>query len=137
MTREYKIISADGHNIEPRHMWSKYLPAKYHDRAPRLVKDPKGGDAWELVRGMDPMPIGLVTNSGEWGRRYEENDWYGFTYDNIRHGAYDGKARLEEQDIDGLDAEVIYPSQRTMAVFMAQEDDNLHLIHDLLQPLLS
>ena len=47
----YQIISADGHTIEPPHMWETYLPAKFHDRMPRLVKDPKGGDAWELVPG--------------------------------------------------------------------------------------
>jgi hypothetical protein len=40
----------------------------------------------------------------------------------VRHqsgpGAFDGKARLEDQDIDGLQAEVLYPSQRTMGTFM-------------------
>ena len=38
-----------------------------------------------------------------------------------------GKARLEEQDFDGVDAEVLFPSQRTMGAFMAQEDDDYHL----------
>jgi predicted TIM-barrel fold metal-dependent hydrolase len=127
MANGYRIVSADGHNIEPPHIWEKYLPRRFAGHAPRLVKDPKGGDAWEFIRGADPMPIGLVTNAGTWGRRYEENDWFGSTYDNIRQGAFDGKARLEEQKIDGVDAEVIYPSQRTMAVFMAQPDDELHL----------
>ena len=94
---------------------------------PRLVKDPLGGDAWEFVHGAPAMPIGLVTNAGEWGKRYEDNAWYGWTYDNIRAGAFDGKERLVEQDIDGVDAEVIYPSQRTMGTFMAQEDDDYHL----------
>ena len=87
MTRGYRIISADGHNIEPPHIWDKYLPKKFAEHAPRLVKDPKGGDAWEFSRGSDPMPIGLVTNAGTWGRRYEDNDWFGSTYDNIRQGA--------------------------------------------------
>jgi predicted TIM-barrel fold metal-dependent hydrolase len=127
MTRNYQIISADGHNIEPPHIWEKYLPKRFAEHAPRLVKDPKGGDAWEFIRGAEPMPIGLVTNAGVWGRRYEENDWFGSSYENIRQGAFDGRARLDEQDIDGVDAEVIYPSQRTMAVFMAQPDDALHV----------
>ena len=86
-----------------------------------------GGDAWELVPGAPAMPIGLVTNAGEWGKRYEENAWYGWSYDDIRAGAFDGKERLVDQDIDGVDAEVIYPSQRTMGTFMAQEDDDYHL----------
>jgi predicted TIM-barrel fold metal-dependent hydrolase len=56
-----------------------------------------------------------VTNAGTWGKRYEDNDWYGWTYDNIRQGAFVGKERLAEQDIDGV------------GTFMAQEDDDYHL----------
>ena len=94
---------------------------------PRMVKDPEGGDAWEFVPGEPAMPIGLVTNSGQWGKRYEDNSWFGTTYENMRQGAFDGKARLDEQDIDGVSAEVLYPSQRTMGAFMAQPDTAYHL----------
>jgi uncharacterized protein len=127
MGREYRLISADGHVIEPPHLWSKYLPKKFADRAPKLVKDQKGGDAWELIAGAPPMPLGLVTNAGPWGKRYEELEWYGSTYETILKGAYEGGARVEEQDRDGVDAEVLFPSQRTMGAFMAQEDDDYHL----------
>ena len=127
MTREYRLISADGHVIEPPDMWTKYLPKRFQDRAPRLVKDEKGGDAWELVPGTPPMPLGLVTNAGPYGKRYEDLEWFGSTYDTILKGAYVGKARVEEQDVDGVDAEVLFPSQRTMGAFMAQEDDDYHL----------
>ena len=124
---EYRVISTDGHALEAPDMWEKYLPEKFHDIMPKLVKDPKGGDAWELIPGAPPMAIGLVTNAGEWGKRYEDLEWYGSSYDTIRKGAYDGKARLEEQAIDGVDAEVLYPSQRTMGTFMGQPDDEYHL----------
>ncbi len=125
--REYRIISSDGHTIEPPGMWERYLPSKFHAQMPKLVKDPEGGDAWEVVPGQPVIPIGLVTNRGEWGRRYEDNNWFGTTYENMRQGAFDGKARLDEQDIDGVDAEVLYPSQRTMAAFMSQADSDYHL----------
>lgn len=123
--RTYRLISVDGHVIEPPDMWIRFLPKKFHDRAPKLAKDPAGGDAWDLGNG-SLMPLGLVTNQGEWGKRYEDNHWYGSTYDTILQGAFDGKARIAEQDIDGIDAEFIYPSQRTMGVFMAQPDDDFH-----------
>lgn len=122
----YRIISTDGHVIEAPDMWERFLPARYHDRMPKLVKDPKGGDAWELVPGAAPMALGLVSNAGEWGKRYEDLEWYGSSYDTMRPGAFDGKERLVDQDVDGLDAEVLYPSQRTMGTFMAQEDDDYH-----------
>jgi uncharacterized protein len=127
MTRQYRLISADGHVVEPPDMWTKYLPKQFHDRAPKLVKDEKGGDAWELVPGTPPMPLGLVTNAGPYGKRYEDLEWYGATYDTILRGSFEGKARVDEQDFDGVDAEVLFPSQRTMGAFMAQEDDDFHL----------
>src|SRR5579872_2231579 len=125
MQRE--IISADGHNLEPPHIWQTYLPQRFQSLAPRMVKDAEGGDAWQMIDGAEPMPIGLVSNLGPWGRRYEENNWFGSTYESIRQGAFDGQARIEEQDIDGISAEVIFPSQRTMSVFMAHADDAFHV----------
>ena len=65
MPHTYKVISADGHTIEPPDMWSRYVDKRFHDRIPRLVKDPMGGDAWEFDRGAPPMPIGLVTTPGK------------------------------------------------------------------------
>ena len=125
--KRYDIVSADGHTMEPPHMWKTYLPSKFHGQMPKLVKDPEGGDAWEVIPGEPVMPIGLVTNSGEWGKRYEDNSWFGESYESVRQGAFDGKARLDEQDIDGVDAEVLYPSQRTMGAFMGQPDVGYHL----------
>ena len=43
--REYRLIDADCHVVEPPHIWDRWLPKRYHDRAPRLVKDEEGGDA--------------------------------------------------------------------------------------------
>ena len=92
-------------------MWERYLPKKFQDRAPRVVKDPKGGDAWQFFPDVPPAAIGMVTTAGQ---RYEEMHWYGSTYETINKGCWDGKARVEEMLFDGVDAEVLYPSQRTM-----------------------
>ncbi len=123
MTREHKIISADAHTIEPPDMWARYMPERFHDRIPRLVKDPMGGDAWEFERGAPPMPIGLVSTPG---KTYEQFHWYGSTYDAINQGCFLGAERLKEQDMDGVDAEVLFPSQRTIKYFMSNEDDDFH-----------
>ena len=69
------------------------------------------------------MYIGLVATPG---MAYEDIKWKGYTYDTVRKGCWDGKARLEDMDFDGVDAEFIYPSQRTMYSFMGNQDRDFH-----------
>ena len=121
--RDYRLIDADCHVVEPPHIWQTWLPKTLHDRAPKLVKDDEGGDAWQLQPGTTPMYIGLVATAG---MRFEQMKWKGYTYETIRKGCWDGKARLSDMDIDGVDAELIYPSQRTMYYFMGNEDREFH-----------
>ncbi|MFP8873502.1 MAG: amidohydrolase family protein, partial [Myxococcota bacterium] len=120
---EYRLIDADCHVVEPPHIWERWLADRYHDRSPRLIKDEEGGDAWQFAEGAPLMHIGLVATPG---MRYEDIRWKGYTYDMVRKGCWDGKARLEDMDFDGVDAEFIFPSQRTMHHFMGQEDRDFH-----------
>lgn len=122
--RNYRLIDADSHTLEPKHIWTTYLPKKFHERAPKLVKDADGGDAWLFRPDTPPMTIGLVTTPG---RSYDEIKWTGYTYETIRASCFDGRARLADMDIDGVDAEFMYPSQRTMWSFMADPDPEYHL----------
>ncbi len=119
----YRLIDADCHTVEPPHIWETWLPAEYRDRAPRLVKDEEGGDAWSFGEGKPLMYIGLVATPG---MRFEDIKWKGYTYETIRKGCWDGKARLEDMDQDGVDAEFLYPSQRTMYHFMGNTDREFH-----------
>ncbi|UCE86566.1 MAG: amidohydrolase family protein [Deltaproteobacteria bacterium] len=121
--RDYRLIDADCHVVEPPHIWEQWLPKKFRDRAPKLVKDDEGGDAWQLQPDAPPMYIGLVATPG---MRYEDIKWKGYTYETVRKGCFDGKARLEDMRLDGVDAEFLYPSQRTMYYFMGNEDRDFH-----------
>jgi predicted TIM-barrel fold metal-dependent hydrolase len=116
---EYSIISADSHVIEPPDIWDKWLPKKFVDRAPRLVKDEAGGDAWSFGKDTAPEPLGLVTVTG-YG--YDKFSWVGASYGNIEPGCYIGKDRLRQLDFDGVQAEVIYPPQRTMRHFIQNKE---------------
>ncbi len=121
--RDYRIIDADCHVLEPKHIWDTYLPSKFRDDAPRLVKDEAGGDAWQFNDGRPPMKIGLVTTAGQ---SYEDMKWSGNTYESIRQSCFEAKARLEDMDFDGIDAEFLYPSQRTMYYYMHNKDTEFH-----------
>jgi predicted TIM-barrel fold metal-dependent hydrolase len=114
----YRIISSDAHVVEAPDLWERYLGVEHRDRAPKLVKDQEGGDAWSF-NGGPPEPIGLVTKAGI---ELEKLRWTGARYDSIHPGCFTGKGRLEALDADGIDAEILYPPQRTTLWFMMNPD---------------
>jgi len=120
----YSIISADAHILEPPDIWKNWLPDRYQDKAPQLVKDDDGGDAWLFAGATAPDPIGLTATPGMPLDRFR---WTGVTYAEARAGCYNGAARLEDLAIDGVDAEILFPPQRTIGHFLGDEDDDFVL----------
>ena len=120
----YDIVSADAHILEPPHIWETWLPKKHQDSAPQLVKDEEGGDAWLFAGAAGPDPIGLTATPG---MPWDQFRWKGVTYDEARDGCYDGAARLADMDADGVDAEILFPPQRTIGHFLGSDDDDLVL----------
>ncbi|MDQ1461586.1 MAG: hypothetical protein QOI08_3070, partial [Actinomycetota bacterium] len=121
---KYEVVDADCHILEPPDIWKNWLSSKFQDKAPTLVKDHEGGDAWLTAVGGDPDPIGLVATPG---MPFDKFRWYGVTYDEARTGCYNGEARLADMDIDGVDAEILFPPQRTMSHFLGDDDDDFVL----------
>jgi len=121
---EPRIVDADCHVLEPPDIWSNWLPERYRDKAPKLVKDAHGGDAWLTAVGGDPDPIGLTATPG---MPFDQFRWFGVTYDEARPGCYNGAARLGDMDDDGVWAEVLFPPQRTMSHFLGDDDEEFVL----------
>jgi predicted TIM-barrel fold metal-dependent hydrolase len=121
---EYDIVDGDCHILEPPDIWRNWLPKELQDKAPKLVKDADGGDAWQFAGGADPDPIGLVSTPG---KPFDEFRWTGVTYQDARRGCYIGAERLADMDIDGVDAEILFPPQRTVGHFLGDEDDSFVL----------
>ncbi len=119
--RTYNVIDADQHIIEPPDLWKEWLPSKFQDQAPQLVKDEDGGDAWQL--GDNIEPLGLVTCVAT---QPKDLRWTGARYDEVDPGCWQPKRRLELLDEDGIDAAIIYPPQRTMLYFMSNTDADFH-----------
>ena len=117
----YEIVSADAHVLEPTDIWDTWLPKKHRDKAPKLAKDVDGGDAWQFDPSGDPDPIGLVSTPG---MAWDDFRWTGVTYEEARAGCYNGAERLKDMDIDGIDAEVLFPPQCTIGHYLGDEDDD-------------
>jgi predicted TIM-barrel fold metal-dependent hydrolase len=124
MAREYRLISADSHVLEPPHLWTTYMPKKFHDKCPKVVPDGDGGEAWQFAPDIPPAPIGIYASAG---RRHEEVRWTGVTFAAANQGNFRAEPRLEEMDADGVDAEVLFGSARMMSHFFSDPDPEFHL----------
>src|SRR5262247_4415335 len=124
MAREYHLISADSHILEPPHLWKEYMPRKFHDKAPRVVSDGEGGEAWQFSPELPPAPIGIYASAG---RKHEDVRWTGVTFAAANQGNFRAEPRLQEQDVDGVDAEVLFGSARMMSHFFSDPDPEFQL----------
>jgi len=98
-----RIVSADSHVNPPKDLWTRNAPAALRERVPR-VQATAQGDFW-IVDSQISGAIGLDSSAG---RKPEEFKAFGLTYKDMRPGSYDPGARLEDMDLDGVDAEVLY-----------------------------
>ncbi len=101
------MVSADSHITEPPNCYIDRIDPKYRDRAPRIATESDGGDAF-VVDGMPgTIPMGIVAAAGIDPRDIKRGQT---KFTDLHKGGWEPKARLLDQDRDGLAAEVIYPS---------------------------
>jgi uncharacterized protein len=105
MGRKYRVISGDGHVETPPDGWLAYVPDRYRDRAPRLIRLPDGADGW-LVEGQ-PMLHNGQNIKGRGPVKFANASYFNAD-GSRREGAGDPVQRLHEQDLDGIDAEVLF-----------------------------
>ncbi len=120
MARTYRYISGDSHlEIDSKH-WIDRVTAKYRSQAPRLVRQPDGSDAWRI--GDDIIrPAAAADLYGGKGR--DEYVPFGGRYEGTP-GTGIPEQRIQEQDQDGIDAEVLFPSQQGGPKFWRRIEDD-------------
>jgi predicted TIM-barrel fold metal-dependent hydrolase len=118
--RTYRLISADSHlDISPDR-WNTRVPARYRDRAPRLVKLADGGDG-VIIENRTLYVLGLAVT----GKPYQEHRLRGVTYEG-GPGCGSPEQRLREQDQDGVDAEILYTSAGNGGFWRGIRDDDAY-----------
>ena len=134
MTRLYEVISADGH-IEGPFEWNKErMPAKYKGAAPELVqRESDGAYTWRVeyagVSSQQTVGAGLYS-----GLRYDEftpararSYWNPDGSPRPGTSGFDPVQRLREQDMDGVDAEVLFwPVGMNMVHQLMGKDDDAY-----------
>jgi predicted TIM-barrel fold metal-dependent hydrolase len=103
----YRIISVDDHLCEPPDMFEGRLPAKFADRAPKVVEQDDGSQVWVYEDTVFPnIAVNAIAGlpKERWG--YEP-----VRFDEIRKGTYDIDARIADMDLAGISASLCFPSQ--------------------------
>jgi predicted TIM-barrel fold metal-dependent hydrolase len=103
---DYPIVDADAHVNEPPELWQSRVPAKWRARAPKLLHTEQG-DVWSFDDGKRLRPLGLTATAGLSFLQFAPA---GLRYAEIRPGSFDTRARLADMDVDGIFAQVLYPS---------------------------
>lgn len=102
-TLDYPIISADSHVLEPPDCYSKYIDAKWKDQAPTLISD---NGVYAIVEGFPRLKI-----SNHFGPGMDPLEREALaSFEELTVSGWDPRARRADQLIDGIAAEVLYPS---------------------------
>jgi predicted TIM-barrel fold metal-dependent hydrolase len=121
-----KIISVDDHVVEPAHVWKDWMPRQFADRAPRIER-----------RGIGPMVhVGGGSYEVSWDPEGPQADCWIFedliyvhkrhvaaagfarddmtmspiTYDEMRPGCYEPKARIDDMELNHVEASLCFPT---------------------------
>ncbi|WP_174278423.1 amidohydrolase family protein [Sphingomonas bacterium] len=116
------IASVDDHICEPPTMFDQHLSVQHKAIKPEIRKDEKGADFW-LFEGRRAGTIGL---NAVVGRMREEYGCEPISFDQMRKGAWDIHARIEDMNANGILASLNFPSVVTFdgSLFHKFEDKN-------------
>ncbi len=100
-------ISADSHITEPPNCYVDYIDPKYRDDAPYVAPDNHGGERY-VIPGMETtIPLSLVAAAGIEAQKLSS---VGKKFSDLHRSGWDATCRAEDQDRDGVAAEIIYAS---------------------------
>ncbi|MCU1375138.1 MAG: amidohydrolase 2, partial [Actinomycetia bacterium] len=121
-----KIISVDDHVVEPPHVWQTWLPPKYRELGPKVERrgiagmkhigggqyeqsfadDAPKADCWvfEDLVYINTRHVAAV------GFDRDDMTMSPITYDEMRPGCYDPKARIEDNEMNWVEASLCFPS---------------------------
>jgi predicted TIM-barrel fold metal-dependent hydrolase len=121
-----KIVSVDDHVVEPPHVWETWLPEKHRETGPKVERrgighmkhvgggtyeqtfDPEGpqADCWvyEDLVYIHKRHVAAV------GYSRDEMTMSPMTYDEMRPGCYEPKARVDDMELNWVEASLSFPT---------------------------
>jgi predicted TIM-barrel fold metal-dependent hydrolase len=100
------LISVDDHVVEPPDLFDRHLPARWRDKAPRVVHEEDGTDYWVYEDARIPN-VGLNAVAG---RPPEEYGIEPTSFEEMRRGCYDVHERVRDMNANGVLGSMCFPS---------------------------
>jgi predicted TIM-barrel fold metal-dependent hydrolase len=120
------IVSVDDHVVEPAHLWQRWLPARWRDLGPRVerrgvagMRHIGGGTYEQTFDDASPKADCWVYEDlvyvnkrhvASVGFDRDDMTMSPITYDEMRPGCYEPKARLDDMDINWVEASLSFPT---------------------------
>jgi predicted TIM-barrel fold metal-dependent hydrolase len=119
------IIDSDTHLAEAPDLWTSRLSKRWGDAIPRVIHDERRGEDRWLIGGRKVTGVANWATAG-WP---EYPPSHPMKMEDADPGAFDGKARLDWMNRQGIYAQVLFPNLLTFSVhaFLALEDRQLML----------
>ncbi len=121
-----KILSVDDHVVEPPHLWDTWLPERYRDRGPKVVRKRiesmtyLGGTRYDIVEGPDgddcdcwvyeDLMAPHKRHVASVGFDRDDMSLSPITYDEMRPGCYEPVARVEDMTMNWVDGSLSFPT---------------------------
>jgi predicted TIM-barrel fold metal-dependent hydrolase len=118
-TTTSRTISADSHICEPIDLFTARVNARFREQAPRVVHRAEGDDSW-VFPDHSVYPLAGFATAGRWQGKTSS----AMRFEDVPVGSWDPHERLKEMQVDGVCAEVVYPSY-AMHVFRSITDAGL------------
>jgi predicted TIM-barrel fold metal-dependent hydrolase len=139
------VVDVDAHVVEPADLWSSRLPAKYREIGPHIrylpagkprldggsyIEEPgtEGPDcAWWFYEDHRYSIKRLIAAAGY---PADEISMDGVTYEQMRPGCWQPKARIEDNALNGVEAQICYPNYPRFCgqIFLWGKDKDLALL---------
>ncbi|HWW45117.1 MAG TPA: amidohydrolase family protein [Acidimicrobiia bacterium] len=120
------IVSVDDHVVEPAHVWRTWLPAKYREQGPRVERRGLAGlrmvgpaiyehefddaappcDIWFY----EDLIVPLKRHIAAVGFDRDDMTLSPITYDEMRDGCYDPKARVDDMLMNHVEQSLCFPT---------------------------
>ena len=121
-----RIVSVDDHVVEPAHLFEQWLPKRFVERGPHVERHGLGGlkfvggTRYEYTLSEDGPPCDIWFYEGLMyphkrhvaavGFERDEMELVPITYDEMRPGCYEPKARVDDNELNWVDVSLCFPT---------------------------